>query len=317
MSPGSKNKNADAPHLRLAARSSNLWLRARIIQSIREFFIRSGYLEVETPNLIHSPAPEAHIEAVGTTEGFMHTSPELCMKRLVSSGHSMIFQICKCYRKGERGKLHLPEFTLLEWYREHVDYMGLMDECEEMIRYLAGELELGTSIDYQDNIIDLRGPWERLTVTESFRRYSPISLEEALYSDRFDEIMVSDIEPQFGISRPVFLYDYPASLASLARLKESELSLAERFELYMGGLELANGFSELTDAHEQEERFRKENERRRHLGKKEYPLPEKFIRDLQRMPPSAGIAVGIDRLVMIFTNRSRIDDVVSFTPEEI
>ena len=317
MSPGSKNRYLDAAHLRLAARSSNLWLRARIIQSIREFFVRRGYLEIETPNLIHSPAPEVHIEAISTADGFMHTSPELCMKRLLSSGHSMIFQICKCYREGERGKLHLPEFTLLEWYRAHADYMGLMDECEEMIRYVAGELELGTRIEYQENIIDLRGPWKRLTVTESFQRYSPISLEEALHSNRFDEIMVSEIEPQIDISRPVFLYDYPAPLASLARLKEGESNLAERFELYMGGLELANAFSELTDAREQEKRFRKENERRRRLGKAEYPFPEKFIGDLQRMPPSAGIAFGVDRLVMLFTDRAWIDDVVSFTPEEL
>ncbi len=315
MSRGLKSSNLSRGQQRLASRESSLRSRARIIQSIRRFFIERGYLEVETPNLIPSPAPEIHIDAVNMNGGFMHPSPELCMKRMLSSVYSRIFQICKCYREKERGDLHLPEFTLLEWYRSGADYMALMEECEEMIRFVAGDIEIGTRIEYLGKGIDLKGPWERVTVHEAFERYALISPEEAIASDRFDEIMISDIEPR--LCRPTFLYDYPSSLAALARLKEENPNLAERFELYIGGLELANAFSELTDVHEQEKRFIRDIQMRRRLGKKEYPFPEKFIEDLGRMPESAGIAFGIDRFIMLFTNKAIIDDVVSFTPEEI
>ncbi|MFC1533476.1 EF-P lysine aminoacylase EpmA [Thermodesulfobacteriota bacterium] len=317
MSPGSKNRYDTTGQRRLDTRESNLRMRARMIQSIRRFFINHGYLEIDTPNLIHSPAPEVYINAIRTSHGFLHTSPELCMKRLLSAGYTMIFQICKCYREGERGKLHLPEFTLLEWYRVGADYMGLMDECEEMIQFVAAEIGLGGEAEYAGNTIDLQGLWARITVKEAFKRYSTLSMEDALESERFDEIMVLEIEPGLTRSKPTFLYDYPSSFSALARLKEGNPDLAERFELYIGGLELANAFSELTDAHEQEERFKRARDRRKQLGKTDYPFPTKFIKDLYRMPASAGIAFGVDRLVMLFTDASRIDDVVSFTPEEL
>jgi lysyl-tRNA synthetase class 2 len=300
----------------LAAKKSSLFLRAAIIQAIRRFFIKRGYLEIETPNLIQSPAPEVHIDAIITADGFMHTSPELCMKRLLSAGYSMIFQICKCYRKGERGKHHLSEFTLLEWYRSRADYSDLMEECEEMIGFVAQELKIGDRIEYMGKKIDLKNPWKRIKVKEAFKKYSSISMEEALESDLFDEMMVEEIEPRLSVSKPTFLYDYPSSRASLARLKEDEPALAERFELYMGGLELANAFSELNDVEEQEKRFKEEMEKRKRMGKSEYPFPERFIKELHNMPESAGIAFGLDRLVMILANKDRIDDVVSFTPEE-
>jgi len=317
MSPGSRNSSAFAEQRRLAARGKSLWLRARIIRFIRQFFSEHDYLEIETPNLIPAPAPEVHIEAIGVGRDFLHTSPELCMKRLLSAGYSKIFQICKCYRDGERGEKHLQEFTLLEWYRADIDYNDLMDECEEMILFVARELGLGKKIRYRNNSIDLERPWERISVREAFEQNSPIPMEEALCSNRFEEIMVDDIEPRLSKDKPTFLYDYPASLASLARLKEDEPELAERFELYIGGLELANAFSELRDAREQKERFEREREKRNRLGKKEYPVPKKFLDALSLMPESAGIALGVDRLVMLFANVSRIDDVVSFTPEEL
>jgi len=317
MSPGSKNRRDNAGLGRLVNRKSSLWLRAAIIQTIRRFFIRRGYLEIETPNLVQSFAPEVHIDAIRAAHGFMHTSPELCMKRLLSAGYSMIFQICKCFREGEMGKHHLPEFTLLEWYRARADYMDIMEDCEELIRFVAHELERGDQIEYIGSKIDLKGPWQRITVKEAFKRYSSISMEDALESNRFDEIMILEIEPRLDMSIPTFLYDYPSSLAALARLKENDDSLAERFELYIGGLELANAFSELTNVDEQEKRFRREGERRRRLGKAEYPFPEKFIQELHNMPEAAGIAFGVDRLVMLFANKDSIDDVVSFTPEEL
>jgi len=317
MLPGSKNSFASDEQRRLAARKPNLRLRARIMQAIRGFFIEQGYLEIDSPCIIPAPAPEAHIDAIGAGGGFLHTSPELCMKRLLSAGYPKIFQICRCFRQGERGELHLPEFTLLEWYRTGIDYMDLMVECEEMIPFVSRELGMGKKIVNNGQEIDLQRPWERISVREAFKRYASIPMEKALELGRFDEFMVEEIEPRLGMSKPTFLYDYPASLAALARLKEGEPGLAERFELYMGGLELANAFSELTDVCEQETRFEKERENRQKLGKTVYPMPEKFLKALKHMPQSAGIALGVDRLVMILINQTRIDEVVPFTWEEL
>jgi lysyl-tRNA synthetase class 2 len=317
MLPGSKNSSAKEERGRLASKKSTLWFRARIIQAIRRYFIEHDYLEVETPHIIPAPTPEVHIEALKAGDSFLHTSPELCMKRLLSAGFNKIFQICRCFRRGERGEHHLCEFTLLEWYRTGIDYMDLMDECEEMMLSVSHDLGLGDKITYQGLEMDLKRPWERITVKAAFKRYASVPFDEALELGRFDEVMVSEIEPHLGLSKPTFLYDYPATLAALARLKENEPDLAERFEIYMAGLELANAFSELTDVREQEARFVKEQDRRVELGKPVYPVPEKFLTSLPHMPRSAGIALGVDRLAMIFTNRTRIDDVVSFTPEEL
>ncbi|MFH0845336.1 MAG: EF-P lysine aminoacylase EpmA, partial [Pseudomonadota bacterium] len=294
----------------MGSKKTNLWLRARTIHSIRCFFIQRGYLEVETPHLIPAPAPEAHIDAIMAGEGFLHPSPELCMKRLLSANYPTIFQICKVFRHGERGVLHLPEFTLLEWYRLGISYLDLMDECEEMILFVVREGSLGHKIEYRGREIDLQRPWNRISVREAFRRYASLPLEKALELKRFDEILVEEIEPHLGIPKPVFLYEYPASFASLARLKKDDPGVAERFELYIGGLEIANAFSELTDPMEQKTRFEEEQKRRRSLGKRCYPSPVRFLQDLYQMPPSAGIALGIDRLVMIFANTSNIENVV-------
>ena len=304
-------------HRRLSVRKSSLLLRSEIIQSIRRFFIEHDYMEVETPCLIPAPAPEAHIDAVNVGEIYLHTSPELCMKRLLSAGYSRIFQICKCYREGERGDLHLPEFTLLEWYHAGINYIDLMTECEEMILFLSHDTGFGNKIKRRGAEIDLQRPWDRISVRDAFRRFTSWSMEKALESDCFDEIMVDEIESNLGKIRPVFLYDYPSSQGALARHKADEPDLAERFELYIGGLELANAFTELTDAAEQRERFQAELVKRRQLGKKVYPIPEKFLESLHFMPPSAGIALGVDRLVMIFADLKRVDDAVPFTPEEL
>jgi lysyl-tRNA synthetase class 2 len=288
-----------------------------MVNAIRRFFVARGYLEVDTPLLIPAPAPEMHIDAFTAEGAFLHTSPELCMKRLLCAGFPRVFQICKCFRKGERGRLHLPEFTLLEWYRTHIDYMDLMEECKEMILSVCTELEAGEQISYLDSEIQLNGIWERISVQEAFERHSPVPLTRALESGRFDEVMALKIQPHLGIPTPTFLYDYPASLAALARLKTDDPGSAERFELYIGGMEIANAFSELTDAGEQRARFEKERKRRHDHGKTVYPMPEKFLNALDHMPPSAGIALGVDRLVMLLANCDTIDDVVSFTPEEL
>jgi lysyl-tRNA synthetase class 2 len=301
----------------LARRKTALEQRARIIRKIRQFFSERGYLEVETPHRIPAPAPESHIDAVPSGKWFLHTSPELCMKRMLAAGYEKIFQICRCWREGERGSQHIPEFTLLEWYRVRSDYLALMDECEALIQSLAVEIGLEERVTYGDHNVLLTSPWERITVEEAFNRYAKISAKEALRQDLFDEVMVQDIEPRLGIQKPTFLYDYPSERRSLARLKKEDPTVAERFELYLGGLEIANAFSELTDAEEQRKVFQAEIEIRRSLGKKVYPLPEKFLTELEEMPSSAGIALGVDRLVMVLLNAKTIDEVVAFTPEEL
>jgi len=294
-----------------------LLLRARIVQCIREFFITRDYLEVETPQLITAPAPETHIDSISVHDRYLQTSPELCMKRLLALGFPKIFQIARCFREGERGALHLPEFSLLEWYQSGIDYHTLMKECEALFLFLSKRLNMGTRLPCRDTHIDLHAPWERLSVQTAFERYASVSLDEALNNNHFDQTMVEKIEPHLGMKTPTFLYDYPASLAALARLKPGTPSIAERFEIYAGGMELANGFSELNDAHEQRLRFEKELKERAQLGKHVSPMPERFLSALNNMPEAAGIALGLDRLVMIFGDARTIDEVVAFTPEEV
>jgi lysyl-tRNA synthetase class 2 len=306
-----------AKNWQLARRKTALHQRAKIIQEIRRFFIHQGYLEVETPHRIPTPAPESHIDAISSGAWYLHASPELSMKRLLAAGYEKIFQICRCWREKERGSQHIPEFTLLEWYRTGADYRSLMKECELLIPTVTRSIGLGEEMMFRDHVVDLTRPWEALSVRQAFQRYAGNSMEEAMEKDLLDEIMVQEIEPKLGLGKPTFLYDYPAQRGALARLKPEDPAVAERFELYIGGLELANGFSELVDPEEQRRRFEKENENRRVMGKVLYSIPEKFLSELGEVPLSAGIALGIDRLVMVLLNVPSIDDVVAFTPEEL
>jgi elongation factor P--(R)-beta-lysine ligase len=299
----------------LADKREALWKRARMIRAIRNFFTGREYLEVETPYVIPALIPENHIDAVSCGTSFLHTSPELHMKRLLAAGHPKIFQICKCFREGERGSNHLPEFTMLEWYCRGIDYRLLMEECEEMIVSVAADLGCGDTINYHGGAIRLRRPWEAISVRKAFSGYAPMSMDKAVTANCFDEIMVSSIEPRLGLTHPTFIYDYPASLSALAKEKKDDPALAERFELYMGGKEIANACSELTDPEEHRRRFVNVNRYRHSAGKSIYPVPERFLQDVARMPPAAGIALGVDRLAMIFCDSPAIDDVVSFVPE--
>ena len=298
-------------------RKENLVVRARIIQEIRRFFIDHDYIEIETPIRIPAPAPETHIEAIASDHWFLQTSPELCMKILLTAGFGRIFQICKCFRQGERGRLHLPEMSMLEWYRINSNYLDMMKECETLISQIVRQINSSNMMIYQGIEIDLTPPWRRISVAEAFKRFTSLSMEAALEYDRFDEIMVEAIEPNLGQPQPVFLYDYPVSRGALARSKPQDSRYAERFELYIGGLELCNAFSELTDPVEQRQRFESERNRRQDSGRLIYPMPEKFLSALGSMPEAAGNALGIDRLVMLFTDAHKIDDVVAFTPEEL
>jgi elongation factor P--(R)-beta-lysine ligase len=317
MSPGSNDPFSLQERATLTAKKPNLRLRAGLNQAIRHFFTEKDYLEVETPILIPAPAPELHIDAIRAGDGFLHTSPELCMKRLLAAGFPKIFQICKCFRHAERGRRHLPEFTLLEWYRADTEYLSLMEECEELIAFVLEELRLTPALEFQGKALDLQRPWNRLTVQEAFERHASTSLEQAMASGRFDEILSFEVEPSIGFPKPVFLYQYPSPLGALARLSREAPGFAERFELYVAGVELANAFSELTDPVEQTARFEKELAKRKEQGKPVTPMPEKFLRSLPFMPESAGIALGVDRLAMLLANQREIDSVVSFTPEDL
>ncbi len=205
----------------------------------------------------------------------------------------------------------------MEWYQAGSDYLGLMEECEALIPFVAAAVGLEQEFSFHGKRIDLAGVWERISVREAFRRFSQISMREALERDLFDEIMVVDIEPRLGIGKPTLIYDYPAEQSTLARLKKDDPTVAERFELYIGGIELANGFSELINPEEQRSRFLLEQENRRSVGKSVYPMPERFLAELEHMPPSAGIALGVDRLIMVLLDVATIDEVVAFTPEEL
>lgn len=294
-----------------------LEIRSLVIQAIRDFFTRNLYLEVDTPILCPCIIPEAQIDPVTSDGGYLQASPELCMKRLLSKGFNKIFQICKCFRKNERGSHHLPELTLLEWYAKDNTYLDLMDQCQGLIKFIAARLKRENQIRYQGKTIILNRPWQRLTVQQAFNIHTDTSLNKALDDNSFDKILSFRIEPHLGNTTPAFLCDYPASLASLAKLIPGKPNYAQRFELYIAGIELANGFTELTDPVEQEHRFEKENRIRISQNKLPIPIPDKFLKDLETMPDAAGIALGIDRLVMIFCDTASIDDVVAFTPENL
>ncbi len=295
----------------------NLELRARILQAIRSFFSENNYLEVETPSRIPAPIPEAHIEAEPSGRWYLHPSPEICMKQLLAAGYPRIFQICRCFRKDERGDRHLPELTMLEWYTQDADYMDLMTQCEHLIQTVAFKVCSGDVLKYQGRSVELNSPWERIAVADAFDRYSSVSMVQALEQQRFDEIMALEIEPHLGREKPLFIYDYPVTKTALAKRTDDAETTAQRFELYIAGLELCNAFTELNDSFEQRKRLEMENRIRSESGRQPYPLSENFLKAVGMMPDASGNALGIDRLVMLFADTSCIDDVVAFIPEEL
>jgi len=302
--------------------AQRLQLRSDFLRAVRRFFFAAAYLEVDTPIRLPEVLPEAEIIPFRSEECSLQTSPELCMKRLLGRGAEQIFQICHCFRKDEIGRHHATEFTMLEWYHAGWDYQNLMSECEGLLQYLAASLSGDSapcgsgSLEWQDSCVDLSSPWQRLSVAEAFADYAGITPLEAIRAGQFDELLVTKVEPQLGWQAPVFLYDYPAELASLARRKKDDPRLAERFELYICGLELANGFSELIDPGEQRARFEEELEKIRASGR-EGKLPAKFLDDLAGMRETAGIALGLDRLFMLFCGASSLDEALSFARNEL
>ncbi len=309
--------------------------RARIFDLIREWFKKEGFLEVETPLMVKHPGMEPHLNLFSSEfvsedkkyreKRYLHTSPEYAMKKLLGAGFEKIFQITKVFRNGEVGRPHNPEFTMMEWYRAHADYRDIMKDTEDIIRYAAKALGVRNDL--------LENPWEKLSVDEAFQRYAEVDLKKlqtvdslrelALkkgyelkdsfdWDDLFFLIMLNEVEPKLGRKKPVFLYDYPATQAALSKKKSDDPFWAERFELYIDGLELCNAFSELVDTDEQRLRLGMDQEFRRKMGKEVFPIDEDFLEALSTMPDSGGNALGIDRLAMVLLEKKSIEEVLLF-----
>lgn len=268
---------------------------------------------METPVRVRAPALETHIDAEPSGDRWLRTSPELHMKRLLADGFERIFQIGPCFRRGERGRLHHPEFTLLEWYRTGTDYLGILEDTRELLIHCARALYGTPSLPYGGVTIDFQREWLVMSVRDAFCRWAgwdPVALWD---EDRFHMDLVERVEPALPRDLPVILIDYPSPAGALARRKREDPRLAERWELYLAGMEIANAYSELTDPVEQRRRFETAAAERKARGKEVYPIDEDFIAALERLPPCGGIALGFDRLVMLFAGATSIEDVVAFS----
>lgn len=328
----------------------SLLLREGVIDAVRAFFKGRGFREVETPLLVRHPGMEPYLEVFSTSwtnargearNGFLTTSPEYAMKKLLAAGIAPIFQICKSLRNDEDVSVrHNPEFTILEWYRTHADYTAIMADCESLFQHVARSLDPtsgGRGWRYGGQWIDLDSPWERLSVRDAFSRYADVDVEtdpdsflraarekgytitsETTWEQAYHQIFLNEIELRLGQSAPTILYEYPVSMAALSRVSPTCPRVAERFELYVAGMEMANAFSELTDAAEQRRRLREEQAERRRLGKTAYEIDADFLHALDvGIPPSAGIALGVDRLIMFFADVPSIRDVLWFPADEL
>jgi lysyl-tRNA synthetase class 2 len=298
------------------------------MRQVRVFFDARDFLEVETPLVVPSPGLDVHLDAMRVLhkkqERYLITSPEYQMKRLLAGGLGHIYQICKCFRNDELGERHQPEFTMLEWYRSEASADAVMRDTEELVanltRALSSRHAPSASADRDKAImhtalgaIDVTPPWPRLTMREAFARFCDVSMDDALADEeRFYRLLIDHIEPGLARMGAVFLCEWPASMASLARKKASDPSVAERFEAYIAGVELCNGFGELTDPAEQRERLLADQAARRELGLPVYPIDERFLAALEEgLPESAGNALGVDRLLMLLTGAAHIEDVMA------
>ena len=303
----------------------SLGRRARIVDDVRRFFDSRGFLEVETPVVVPSPGLDVHLSAFevvtapGRPRRYLSTSPEYQMKRLIAAGHARTFQLTKAFRQDEQGSRHNPEFSILEWYRAPASVDEVMRDTEQLVARVTGG-----RVALPGRTVDAAPPFARMTVTEAFERYSGTPPDDTLAmahadEDRFFRVLVEQVEPALeALPYAVFLTEYPASQASLARKKPGDDRVAERFELYVAGVELCNGFGELTDPVEQRTRFMADQGARRARGLPVYPLDEKLLDALAAgLPPCSGNALGIDRLVALACGTTDIGEVMAFTSEEL
>jgi len=318
-------------------------IRAQIIQTIRTFFQSNDFLEVEAPLLTPYPTLDSNIHSIETTlcsntgkkqSLYLHTSPEHSMKKLLAAGAERIFYLGKVFRDRELTRFHNPEFTMLEWYRTRATYEDIQKDTEQLVYYISQETFSKDHIDFQNDKIDLTPPWKRLTLNELFKHHLGIELDknwdiaelrrvantcnihfepDDAWDILFFRIFLEKIEPHLGFPRPTFVLDYPLQMGLMAKRKKDNPELVERVELYIGGMELANGYSELLDADEQRKRFEQEQFKKNADNDLHYPIDEELISALDMaIPPSSGIALGVDRLIMLFTNNTDIRDVLLF-----
>lgn len=322
--------------------------RSRILAALRRFFEADGFVEVDPAILQASPGNETHLHAFAslaidpggaTYPLYLHTSPEFALKKLLAAGEEKLFSLAHVFRNRERGALHHPEFTMLEWYRARSPYETLMDDCAALLR-LAADTAGARLLAFRDRVCDPRAEPERLSVQEAFLRFTGTDLlatiapdgatdrdrlaeaararghrvaDDDSWSDLFSRILTAEIEPKLGLGQATILMEYPMPEAALARASPRDPRLAERFELYACGVELANAFGELTDATEQRRRFETDMDEKAALYGERYPIDEEFLAALAHMPQASGAALGLDRLVMLATGASRIEDVI-WTP---
>jgi len=349
--------NADSTWKKLRANKRHwkrYLLRETVYDAIRDFFKNKGYKEIETPLLVASLPPESYLDVfeVSTKDSvgqkytkYLPTSPEPFLKKLITAGVGNCFTITKSFRNCEHhGPLHAPEFSLLEWYQVHADYTDIMKELEELFHYIYMVVHKNKSkkgnqiITYNKHKITLSNPWERITVSEAFNRYANIDEKILLnelqlkkearkkgyqvtrstsWEEVFHQILLNEIEPYLGKNKPTILYDYPIQLAALAKKKRDDKRFAERFELYIAGIEIADAYSELTDWREQKRRFKIEQEKRVRMKKVNHPTDNDFIRALKTgMPETGGIALGLDRLIMLLAGVKKIQDIMLFSSKE-
>ena len=331
-----------APHL-YADRRPFLRARSRITAALRAWFSERDFVEVETAMLQASPGNEAHLHAFATeliapdatrTPLYLHTSPEFAAKKLLAAGERRLFTFARVFRNRERGALHHPEFTMLEWYRADEPYGVLVDDCAALLASAAEAAE-ATRFTFRGREADPFAAPERLTVAQAFRQFASMDLlatledrdalamaakgqgvrvaDDDTWADVFSRVLSERIEPNLGIGRATVLDEYPLSEAALARPTAHDARVAERFELYLCGVEIANAFGELTDPAEQRRRFESEMTEKQRVHGERYPLDEDFLAALGQMPPASGIALGFDRLVMLATGAPRIEQVL-WTP---
>ena len=324
-----------------------LLARGRIKSALREWFNRQGFVEVEPACLQVSPGNETHLHAFATELTntdlshqplYLHTSPEFAMKKLLAAGEEKIFAFAPAFRNRERGPLHAPEFTMLEWYRAGAPYEMLWDDCADILK-IAAHVADRPAWEWRGRTCDVSKAYDHTTLYQAFEQFAGIALHETVHtagvdrgalagladqqgfkihdddswSDIFSKILTGAIEPNLGLYRPEILCEYPAREAALARPKPGHPHVAERFELYVCGVELANGFGELTDAQEQRRRFQTWMDEKEAIYGERYPIDEDFLAALEHMPPSSGCALGFDRLVMLATGATQIDQVL-WTP---
>lgn len=290
-----------------------LKLRSHALQVMREFFHAKGFTEVETPIRIPAPALETHVDAPAAGSAWLRTSPELHMKRLLAAGCAPLFQIGSCFREDECGARHNPEFTMLEWYRLNADYNDILQDTQALLRHIFASVTGATNFARQDHWIYLDRAWELITVADAFERFAGWNPVTNWDEDRFELDLMRKVEPALPQDKPCVLIDYPVPAAALARLKPDNPLVAERWELYIGGMELANTYSELCDPVLQRQRFEDCAAARAALGKEVYPLDEHFMQAIEKgLPPCAGIALGVDRLIMLLCGADDIQSVRAF-----